>query len=197
MYFVNKYSAAGNTILSHMGLRFVFSLILLNIIVSSVAFLFKNCKNQKFFVSLILIICINVGFIFKKENIYDYDFSGELFLIKQIKKHSYVLEKVFLLNKKMYNDNTVYLYTQPSTDKITIYQNIEIYLFNSYNHVMPEQYTIKPVCIDKSNYGISDFKCFNDMIKFAKDKFNYEFTAEELVYPNFNDLYKMNQELNR
>lgn len=182
MIFVNNYN--NMFILEHSGLKFLFALLLLNLTCSAVGFVFKYVSIKRNIILPFFIIC-NVFFVlflfFNEEN---FDFKWELNFTNNYRKNAYILEKVYLLNRK--KNNKIYNYYTDVYENRSDYCGIETYLVNTYKTgMLPEQYKQEFVCTNLDD----DITCRNKMLYLAKKKLGYEFSTEELQHLDFGKLY--------
>lgn len=166
----------------HHGLRFCLKLSLITIIYSCVGYLISSIKElpKKIYLfiafSAVSIILFWQNFPFLKNIIA---------ISKEVKINSYILEKVFVLNNKIHNDEIFYTfgYTNCFNDDSVLYLKA---IYNSpyamYN------YKVYYACSDNDNDKI----CQQKMIDLAYEKFGYKFTEKELEDLDFSSLYKLN-----
>lgn len=177
IFYVDFYE--GRTIFSHSGLRLLFSIMLINSICSLSGYIIKYIKKKakiNYLWLIILFVSVFAG-VFSKGIISN--FKEELSGVKDFRKNMYVLEKVYLLNRK--KDNTIYTYNFG-------YISVENYLLNTYkSNLSVNQIKIKPVC-ENSDDTIA---CRNNMLKIAKEKLNYNFSEEEIEKADFKTLYEL------
>lgn len=181
MFFVNNYGGMF-IILSHSGLRFLFSSLLLSLICSSIGFAIKYSDSKKVKNTLKLLILTPL-LLFFNNNLFDFDEISDT--SNKHREDAYILEKVYLLNRSK-NDG-IYMYAR--NDDWCSFDGAEVYLSHLYGwkEVDYGSNEVKEVCIA----GIDDWTtCRDNLIKKAAE-LGSPFTEEEIKNHNFSDLYKL------
>ena len=166
----------------HEGIRWLFDLTMLMIILSSVGFLFKNCvrsvrkklRRILFYFCLIFIVLFFCKFIGSER--YPFTFC--------YRKNLYILEKFYILNRKI-NDDFIFYHYHTSL----VPEDAYIYLDYTYK-LNPDnkEYELQNVCEAKDSFATV---CRRNLIKKMYEKTHYKMNEEELMFLDFESLYKL------
>lgn len=179
MFFVNNYNDM--FILTHSGLRFLFSGLLLSLICSSISFVIKYAKSNiiKNIVKFLMILPL---FLFLNKDIFN--FNETINWVDTYRQDAYILEKVYLLNR---GGKYIYMYNRSDNSRPD-FVGAEVYLSHLYGpqEVKFESERVKEVCNTSDEWHV----CRENMIKKAEE-LGYVFTEEEIKNHNFSELYKL------
>lgn len=165
----------------HEGLRFCLKLSLITIVYSCVGYLISSIKDlykkiYLFFTFLLVsVFLFGQNFVFLK-----YIVIGA----KTLKINAYILEKVFVLNNKKFDDGMFYTYSRFNC----LNDDAVLYLKKVYNISPSKNYKVYHVCADND----TEITCQKNMINLANKKLGYKFTEKELEELSFSSLYKIN-----
>ena len=183
------YDGINQEILSHSGLRFIFSIILLNLIFSAIGYInkYKETIIDKINMTLIIFSILFIVIITNAKDIFY--FKNEYNISKFFRENTYILEKVYLLNKKENNNNIIYTYCDTNISQALIYRGIDQYLINTYKkYGKTEDYEMYSVC-DNNDETLYDLRA--KMLKLSEEKLHYKITEEEIEKHDFAKLYEL------
>lgn len=172
----------------HQGIRWLFDLTMLMIIFSSVGFLLKNCissvrkklKTTLFYFCLIFIVIFFCKFVGSER--YPFTFS--------LRKNIYILEKFYILNRKINNDFIFYFCHDYYVSNYFYPYFDYVYKLNPDN----KEYESQNVCVK----AIQDPLCQKNLIEKMYEKTHYRMSEEELLFLDFESLYKLrNMDFNK
>lgn len=181
MFFVNNYNNI--QILTHGGLIFLFSSLLLSLICSSISFIIKYANN-KIIKNAVKVSMILPLFLFFNNNVFMFPFNDILEAADKFRENTYILEKVYLLNR--HKNDTIYMYNRNVNHD---FDGAEIYLTKLYDTQIfdyeKSNERLQNICNDSDKWET----CRKNMILKAKE-LGYTLTEKEIKNHNFAELYK-------
>lgn len=182
---IGKNDYSFDVMVQHDGLRFLYGLTLMNLILSAFGYIisFKNIfENRKikyslymFFIMVLYVLAATEGAL---------NFGQTIEMGKFFRKNAYIWEKCFLLNGK--NSTKQYSYSNASGQV----DFSVVYLLETYE-VDKDVDDVKVVYICKDTD--SHDACTKKMLNFISKKFGYSFTKKELKNLDFDKLYESNK----
>ena len=163
----------------HIGISFLFKILLLNCIISSWGYIIKYSNRVKSTVTIILFLTIFTSALSFYET---KTLKPAIQNAKNIRTNMYILEKFYLINRKY--DTDIYNYYTDST-----FSNyFTKYLNNTYRtHFDFYNPTVHNICSETDGINV----CKDKMLQLIKEKVGYDFSKEELEKMDFQSLYEL------
>lgn len=167
----------------HDGLRCLFKFTLITIFLSEIGYLIKYHPSG---IRKYIAVFGFAGLGLLSKNNFFLQIKPVHFFQKQVKTNLYIAEKMFILNKKINNNNIYYFYNNEGMFN----DNGIVYLVNIYkSNYKPHEYSVHHVCLPEDNLDV----CKDKMIQTAFEKTGYKFTEQEVKELNFSSLYELNK----
>ena len=179
-----SYDGFVNFVLSqHEGLRALFTFTLLTIFLSQTGYLIKyHPSGARKYIAVFGF----AGLCLLNQNMFYIKIKDVHFFQKRVKINLYIAEKMFVLNKKINNNNIYYSYNNSGMFN----DHGIIYMVHTYkSDYKPNEYSVYHVCLPEDELDV----CKDKMIQTAFEKTGYKFTEEELQKLDFSSLYKLNE----